>query len=170
MIPTGSAELRLLFDSFYNTYDPSCCPEILQKSNRAYNIAVFNSHKGYYVCVPFRSNITHKYAYRFKKSKRSKYNKSGVDYKKMIIIRNLDYIDDDNIAVIDKDEYIEFVQNLTRIQSQALSFLNEYIDYKTGKQNISEQEAKRRYEFSLLQYFHKELGLTSDSVFESTAG
>ena len=166
MIPTGSAELRLLFDSFYNTYDPSSCPEILQKSNRAYNIAVFNSHKGYYV---FRSNITHKYAYRFKKSKRSKYNKSGVDYKKMIIIRNLDYIDDDNIAVIDKDEYIEFVQNLTRIQSQALSFLNEYIDYKTGKQNISEQEAKRRYEFSSLQYFHKELGLTSDSVFESTA-
>lgn len=61
----------------------------------------------------------------------------------MIIIRNLDYIDDDNIAVIDKDEYIEFVQNLTRIQSQA---------------------------FSSLQYFHKELGLTSDSVFESTAG
>lgn len=52
-----------------------------------------------------------------KKSKRSKYNKSGVDYKKMIIIRNLDYIDDDNTAVIDKDEYIEFVQNLTRIQS-----------------------------------------------------
>ncbi len=149
MIPTGSAELRLLSDSFYNTYDPSCCPEILQKSNRAYNIAVFNSHKGYYVCVPFRSNITHKYAYRFKKSKRSKYNKSGVDYKKMIIIRNLDYIDDDNIAVIDKDEYI---------------------DYKTGKQNISEQEAKRRYEFSSLQYFHKELGLTSDSVYESTAG
>ncbi len=143
MIPTGSAELRLLSDSFYNTYDPSCCPEILQKSNRAYNIAVFNSHKGYYVCVPFRSNITHKYAYRFKKSKRSKYNKSGVDYKKMIIIRNLDYIDDDNIAVIDKDEYIEFVQNLTRIQSQA---------------------------FSSLQYFHKELGLTSDSVYESTAG
>lgn len=113
---------------------------------KAYNIAVFNSHKGYYVCVPFS---THKYAYRFKKSKRSKYNKSGVDYKKMIIIRNLDYIDDDNIAVIDKDEYI---------------------DYKTGKQNISEQEAKRRYEFSSLQYFHKELGLTSDSVFESTAG
>lgn len=149
MIPTGSAELRLLSDSFYNTYDPSSCPEILQKSNRAYNIAVFNSHKGYYVCVPFRSNITHKYAYRFKKSKRSKYNKSGVDYKKMIIIRNLDYIDDDNIAVIDKDEYI---------------------DYKTGKQNISEQEAKRRYEFSSLQYFHKELGLTSDSVYESTAG
>ena len=35
----------------------------------------------------------------------------------MIIMRNLDYIDDDNIAVIDKDEYIEFVQNLTRIQS-----------------------------------------------------
>lgn len=99
MIPTASAELRLLSDSFYNTYDPSCCPEILQKSNRAYNIAVFNSHKGYYVCVPFRSNITHKYAYRFKKSKRSKYNKSGVDYKKMIIIRNLDYIDDDNIAL-----------------------------------------------------------------------
>ncbi len=149
MIPTASAELRLLSDSFYNTYDPSSCPEILQKSNRAYNIAVFNSHKGYYVCVPFRSNITHKYAYRFKKSKRSKYNKSGVDYKKMIIIRNLDYIDDDNIAVIDKDEYI---------------------DYKTGKQNISEQEAKRRYEFSSLQYFHKELGLTSDSVYESTAG
>ena len=149
MIPTGSAELRLLFDSFYNTYDPSCCPEILQKSNRAYNIAVFNSHKGYYVCVPFRSNITHKYAYRFKKSKRSKYNKSSVDYKKMIIIRNLDYIDDDNIAVIDKDEYI---------------------DYKTGKQNISKQEAKRRYEFSSLQYFHKELGLTSDSVYESTDG
>lgn len=32
MIPTGSAELRLLSDSFYNTYDPSSCPEILQKS------------------------------------------------------------------------------------------------------------------------------------------
>ncbi len=32
MIPTASAELRLLSDSFYNTYDPSCCPEILQKS------------------------------------------------------------------------------------------------------------------------------------------
>ena len=62
-------------------------------------------------------------------------------------------------AVVDNDEYIETVQNITRIKREALSFLDDYIACITQNSSLSPQEISRRYSFCALQYFHKELGL-----------
>lgn len=58
------------------------------------------------ICVPFRSNVNHKYAFHFKESKRYKKSKSELDYTKTIIIKDstLQYFHDilginDNLCI-----------------------------------------------------------------------
>lgn len=48
---------------------------------------------------------------QFKNSIRSRKSKSGLDYSKMVIIENSDYLSTQN-AVIDTDEYKETRQNI----------------------------------------------------------
>ncbi len=115
-----------LTDQFYDAYPNPPFSEILQKQQRAYHCLLFQSHYDYFICIPFRSEISHPYAYHFKHSKRSKYHKSGLDYTKIVIISNTEYLDTQD-AIIDKDEF------------------------------------KRRYSFSSLKYFHKELHINETS-------
>lgn len=143
----------MLSNKFYTDYDKNTYPEILRKEKRCYNVALFEGYGDYFLCVPFRSNIKHKYAYHFKNTQRSKQHKSGLDYQKMVIINKNDYIACTN-GIIDKDEYNEYITNLEVINKKSLNFLQDYINYKNGIQNISPQEFKRRYQFSPLQYFH----------------
>jgi len=76
----------IVTDLFYNTYPNPPYVEILKKGQRAYNCILFQTHYDYYICVPYRTEISHKYAFHFKKTKRSKLHKSGLDYTKIIII------------------------------------------------------------------------------------
>lgn len=152
MITNFIHDIKMLSHEFYNDYDINNFPEILRKEKRNYNIAIFDGYGDYFICVPFRSNINHKYAYRFKTSNRSKQHKSGLDYQKMIIINKNVYIDASN-GIIDRDEYNEYIANIETINNNALNFLKDYIDYKHGTQNISKREFERRYRFSPLQYF-----------------
>lgn len=97
---------------------------------------MFQTHYGYFICVPYRTEISHKYAYHFKNSIRSRMHKSGLDYTKIVIIADAKYIDTQD-ALIDKDEYNETMVNLEKIKSEALAF----------------------YMFSPLKYFHTEMGI-----------
>lgn len=153
-------ELRKLSDLFFNAYPKSLYREILIKNTRAYNCILFQTHYDYFVCVPYRSEISHKYAYTFNTSDRSKNAKykSGLDYTKMVIIKNLDYISNET-AIIDDDEYVETVQNIERIKEGALNYLNSYIDHLNGKKKLHPREFSRRFDLSSLPYFHPELGL-----------
>lgn len=138
---------------FYSNYPQSEYPELLSKSNRPYNCLLLQTHYDYFICVPFRSNITHKYAYKFKNSARSQRTKSGLDFTKIIIVKNTDYLSS-NTAVVDADEYAEVRANIERIQVSVARYVEEYVSYMTGEQpSISPQEFQRRYNYSTLKYF-----------------
>lgn len=147
------SNIKRLTHTFFIDYDEINYPEILRKEQRPYNVVLIKGLGDYFLCVPFRTNIRHKYAYHFKRTNRSKAHKSGLDYQKMIIINQDSYIDSVNNIIIDNDEYIEYITNLDKINQEALQFLQDYIDYRKMMSTISFQEFERRYKFSPLQYF-----------------
>ena len=114
------------------------------------------------ISIPYRSNIKHRYAYLFKDTERSVESSSGLDYSKMVIIKDESYIGEE--ATVDKDEYKETLRNMDRINREATSFLEEYILYIKGESKLHEMEIDRRYKFSPLQYFHEELMLEEAKV------
>ena len=85
-------------------------------------------------------------------------HKSGLDYSKIIIVSDKKYIGTED-AIIDKDEYNETVKNIYVIKSDALKYVDDYVSYMRGDIVLHEREFKRKYSYSTLQYFHKELGI-----------
>lgn len=157
-IPESDFEIRLLSDEFYKMYQSPPFDEILKKNNRPYNCILFQTHYDYYICVPYRSEITHSYAFHFKKSSRSRKHKSGLDYSKIVIINKDCYIGNKQ-AILDKDEYNETIKNIRRIKQEALTFVEAYIAHLNGTHLLDSQEFNRRYTYSTLKYFHSELGI-----------
>ena len=154
----NDSQILKLTDVFYNTYPNPPYKEILKKQQRAYNCILFQTHYDYYICVPYRTEITHKYAYKFSLSSRSMLHNSGLDYSKIVIINKNEYIDSID-ALIDQDEYVETMINLRRIKREALEFVEDYVAHMKGLRILSSQEFRRRYKYSPLKYFHAELGI-----------
>ncbi len=94
---------------------------ILKKKHRAYNCLLFQSNYDYFICIPYRTEIRHPYAFHFTTTVRSKVHKSGLDYSKIVIIAKTDYIDSTD-AIIDKDEFNETMVNLERIKERSIGF------------------------------------------------
>ena len=157
-LPENDYQILKLTDDFYNTYPNPPYIEILEKKQRAYNCILFQTHYGYFICVPYRTEISHKYAYHFKNSARSIMHKSGLDYTKIVLITDTRFIDTQD-ALIDKDEYNETMVNLEKIKAEALAFVEEYVSHIKGEQLLHPKEFKRRYSFSPLKYFHAEMGV-----------
>ena len=84
-----------------------------------------------------------------------------MDYSKIIIITKIDYIDSID-AIIDKDEFNETMVNLERIKKEALYYVEEYVEHMKGIKLLHKREFDRRYGFSPLIYFHKELGILEE--------
>ena len=157
-LPENDYQILQLTDSFYRAYPNPPHTELLRKQQRPYNCLLFQTHYEYFICIPFRSEISHIYSFRFVKSKRSQKRKSGLDYTKIMIISNIEYLGTKD-AVIDKDEFSEMRRCFERIKREALEYVEDYIAYVSGIKKISTEEFKRRYEYSTLLYFHKELGI-----------
>ena len=87
---------------------------------------------------------------------RSQKHRSGLDYTKTVIISNMEYVESKG-ALLDKDEYNETIINVKRIKREALQFVEDYVVHATGKKMLQEQGLRRRYHYSPLRYFHKEL-------------
>jgi protein AbiQ len=85
-LPENDYQILKLTDSFYQHYPNPPYKEMLKKQKRAYNCLLFQTHYNYFICIPYRSEITHSNAYLFRKSNRSKKHKSGLDYTKILII------------------------------------------------------------------------------------
>lgn len=157
-LPENDYQILRLSDLFYNAYPNPPYTEIMKKQRRAYNCLLFQSHYNYFICIPYRTEISHTYAFRFKKSSRSRMHRSGLDYTKIVIIEKLEYLDS-SIAVIDHDEFKETMQYLSKIKKEALNFVDDYVAHKQGKRILHPAEFRRRYYYSSLQYFHSELGI-----------
>lgn len=148
-----------LTNSFYSDYPNPPYKEIVRKNNRPYNCLLIQSHCGYFICIPYRSHINHKYAFKFKKSIRSKRTNSGLDYSKIVIIKKSKYIGTTD-AIVDKDEFNETRDNIEYIKNDAQQYINNYVDYILGKSmKYDKREFERIYKYSTLQYFHNELGI-----------
>ena len=89
---------------------------------------------------------------------RARKHKSGLDYSKIVIITSTDYISSTG-AIIDKDEFNETMINLDRIKAEALKYVEDYTAHMKGIRILHKKEFERRYGFSPLKYFHKELGI-----------
>ena len=151
--------VHLLSPDFVRDYPPSIYTEILHKQERPYTCLLIDSHDDYFICVPFRSSINHKNAFLFRGTARSRQSKSGLDYSKIVIINNEDYIDFRKPAVVDGDEYIEMVANLPMIASKACSYVDSYISHVRGTALLHPREFARRYRYSTLPYFHNVMGI-----------
>lgn len=121
-LPENDYQILKLTDVFYREYPNPLYNEILKKNNRAYNCLLFQSHYDYFICIPYRSEISHKYAFHFTNTTRSKEHKSGLDYSKIVIITKTDYIDSVD-AIIDKDEFKETMVNLKQIKKKLWTLL-----------------------------------------------
>lgn len=157
-IPENDYQILKLTDDFYNAYPNPPYIEILKKRQRAYNCLIFQTHYKFFICVPYRSEVNHKYGFRFKHTVRARTHKSGLDYRKIVIIDKTEYIGNVE-AMADKDEFNETMMNLEQIKKEALEFVEDYIAHINGTKSLHIREFERRYTFSTLQYFHKELGI-----------
>ena len=163
ILPENDYQILKLTDVFYQAYPNPPYKEILKKNQRAYNCLLFQSHYDYFICIPYRSEINHKYAFHFSNTVRSRAHKSGLDYSKIVIIDKTEYIDSVS-AIIDKNEFNETMVNLERIKKEALEFVEDYIFHMNGIKKLHKREFDRRYTFSPLQYFHNELGISATTV------
>lgn len=157
-LPESDCQILKLTTDFYAAYPSRLYKELLEKRQRAYNCILFQSHYGYFICVPYRTEINHKYAYRFKKSARSRIHKSGLDYTKIVVITDTRFIDTKD-ALVDKDEYNETMVNLDKIKREVLNYVEDYVSHIKREKMLHVKEFKRRYLFSTLKYFHMELGI-----------
>ena len=151
-------QILKLSTDFYDTYPHEKYPEILLKRERSYNCLLLESHYGYFICIPYRSEINHPYAFKFKGTKRSKRHSSGLDYTKIIIIKETRYFDN-SPAIIDKDEFLKTERFIKRIRNEALNYIETYINHIQNTAPVDVAEYKRKYSKSTLPYFHKELGI-----------
>ena len=157
-IPENDYQILRLTNKFYNDYPNPPYKEILKKKHRAYNCLLFQTHYEYFICIPYRTEIHHPYAFHFTTTERSKIHRSGLDYSKIVIISKTEYIDSVDV-LIDKDEFNETMINLGHIKKEALKFVEEYVEHEKGIGLLHKREFDRRYGFSPLKYFHDELGI-----------
>ena len=97
--------IKKLSKKFHQRYPSKMYEEILSKEDRPYSCLLVKQH-GYLICVPFRTEIRHKYAYHFQTSERSRKYHSGLDFTKVVIVTNQEFINEDS-TVVDQDEYKE---------------------------------------------------------------
>ena len=104
--------------------------------------------------IPFRTNIRHRYCYKFKQSNRDTQTVTGLDYTKAVIVNSINFIGDK--ATIDNKEFVELNNKYFFILKQFKKYVDGYRDFVNGKLN---QYENKRYQFSTLKYFHSELNL-----------
>lgn len=146
-------DILSLSSQFYANHPTHLYPEIVVKVGRPYACLLIEYLDDLFICIPFRSHVPHKYAYHFKRSARSHRTRSGLDYTKIVLIQNPDYLDLATPVVVDQDEYKEAILNLPRITREAYDFINDFKDDMNGIRVLDREEWRRRYSRSTLPYF-----------------
>lgn len=149
--------IYFLSDKFSEKYPNDIYPEIMQKDRRPYACLLIETQEDYFICVPFRSNINHNNAFLFRNSHRSRTSRSGLDYSKIVLIEDISYLSDKDIALVDDDEYKEMKNNLDKIVMQVFKYINTYKNHIIGVNILDVKQFERKYKYSTLKYFHNML-------------
>lgn len=144
-------ELKYLTEDFFNNYPTDEYPEIEHKPQRPYMVLLVTIADNTFA-IPFRTNIKHNNGYKFKNSSRDTNSDTGLDYTKAVIVNDPSYIG--KAAYIDDKEYLELNNKYYFIIKQFTVYVNDYYAYVAGK--LDENKAKK-YKYSTLRYFHREL-------------
>lgn len=155
---TFDAEICALTRRFYEAYPEREYPELMRKQGRPYTCLLIDTHDSYLICIPFRTSIKHNEAFLFSGTERSSRSRSGLDYKKLVLIKDNTYINRSDVQV-DRDEYKAVVRNLRKIARQADDYISVYVDHVNASRVLHSREYKRKYEYSTLPYFHDILDL-----------
>ena len=163
MLSVYDHQVLRLTEEFYDRYPNPPFTELETKKSRQYNCLLVQSPYDYFICIPFRSRVNHKYAFHFKDSARSRRGKSALDYSKSVIVNDTVFIDS-KPAIVDSDEYSEMMRNMDIIVREILKYVDEYVSFCNNESlRISEEEFARRYRFSTLKYFHEILGISASA-------
>ena len=138
-------KLVCLNSNFYNKYLEK--EEILKKQNRPYVIFVVNINNIDWA-IPFRSNISHKYAYMT-----DKINNNGIDFTKAVVIDINNDIDSQNVQ-IRQVEFNKIKGKEHVIKKDFQNFLKRF-EKAINKPEISEH--RKTLMFSSLSYFIEEV-------------
>ena len=145
--------IRFLTEEFYKKYNEEDYPEIEHKDTRPYLVLLLTIEDNTFA-LPFRTNIRHNYCYKFHNTGRDTDSVTGIDYTKAVIVNDDSFLGND--ANIDDKEYVELNGKYFFIIKQFTNYLNGYKKYVAGELN---PYAAKKYLYSTLRYFHKELGL-----------
>lgn len=150
-------EIKKLSEQFYKDYPHDQYQEILTKEGRSYDVVLFEIDylADCYVCVPFRTEMKHNNGYKFKFSDRSKKHQSGLDFSKLVIVSKDDYIGDSSTI----DEYKELEKQEDYIHNDLEKYIQDYVEHVKGHVPLHIKQFERKYKYSTLKYFHKELGI-----------
>lgn len=148
-----SAEIYQLNEAFMRDYPEDEFPELMHKLGRPYSCLLIDTHEDYFICIPFRSHINHRNSFMFHGTQRSMKSKSGLDYTKIVLIKDEKYFDDKK-AIVDQDEYNEVQIHLGEIVEEAVNYVNGYIAHVEKIEEMHPREFERKYKYSTLPYFH----------------
>ncbi len=145
--------LNKLSTVFYAEYNSVDYPEIECKPSRPYVVMVV-SIDGNRFALPLRTNIRHNYCYKFKNSGRNTDSSTGIDFSKAVVVNAEKYIGEP--ATIDNKEYVELMNKFYFVVKKFKQYVEGYLSYC---KNGGNEYMARRYQFTTLKYFDKELGV-----------
>jgi protein AbiQ len=147
--------MRYIFlsEQFYSQFDKRQFPEILGKSGRPF-IMLLLQIENLNFAIPFRSRISHKFAFFTNSPK-------GIDYTKAVILLKKEYyyIPINRPIMITQEEHEKLFNAKRTIILQFSKYVKEY-------KNAIINKTKRRalYQYSTLQYFHDELKIQQSDI------
>lgn len=144
-------KIKHLSEQFFNKYPASLFPELECKPNRPYVVFLVQIDDNCFA-IPFRTNMNHKYGYRFQNSNRETKVGTGLDFTKAVVVNDPIFLADD--ASIDDKEYVELSKNFHSICRKFEKYVHDYALYLNGTLN---PYSAKGYAFTTLKYFHQEL-------------
>ena len=136
-------KISYLTKEFYSNFTEDKFPEILHKENRPYLVFIVKVENNTFA-IPFRTNVTHQYSYRFKNTDKATDTSTGLDFSKAVIVNEKLYIGND--ASIDKKEFIELENKVYFIIKKFSNYVKNYIRYTKDKNT---EMLDKKYKFSI---------------------
>ena len=146
--------LKYLSNEFYIKYPIDRYPEFESKLDRPYVVFLLEIDNHLFA-IPFRTNMNHKYGYKFKKTDRYTHLTTGLDFTKVVLVDDTSLLGND--ATIDDKEYLELDRKHFFIR---LKFEKYYFDYKKYLSGELNEYQEKAYKYTTLKYYHDELDIS----------
>lgn len=146
------SNIRLLSTEFYKTYAHDKYPEMLLKESRPYLILIVEINDLHFG-IPFRTNIKHRFAYKFTNTGRETDSVTGLDFSKAVLIKDLKYLG--RQATVDQLERNELVSHYNEIRNKFLHYLSNIVIYLNGE--LTDEYFIRHLSQSTLLYFKDDI-------------